>query len=166
MYYLTLFMIFSILGFLFENVIAIFMAETANSGILYGPWTPIFGIGILIILLIGKIVSNLKLNKKTEIFLFFVAATIMLTLIEFIAGHLIERFLDESYWDYSKLPLNIGKYISVEISLFWGLLATLINYYIYPKLKNLLKQIPNKITICLTFLFIVDIIIKFINSVG
>lgn len=159
MYYLTLFIIFSIFGFIFENIISVFEGIAANSGILIGPWTPIYGLAILIILLLNKSLKKLNLNKKLEVFLFFIVIIIVLTVLEYIGGHLINKYLHQTFWDYSNLYFNYGKYISLEVSLAWGIIAIVINYYIYPKMEYYLKQIPKLLTIILTLILIMDIII-------
>ena len=43
MYYINLFFIYSLLGFLFENFLNIITNATFNSGVLYVPWTFIYG---------------------------------------------------------------------------------------------------------------------------
>ena len=53
-YYLNIFFLLSILGHIIENFIYVHV----DSGILFGPWTPIYGIGTLVIIGINNILKN------------------------------------------------------------------------------------------------------------
>ena len=72
MYYVNVFFVFSFLGFLFENVLNIFTNDNFNSGILYGPWTFIYGIGALLIVFLNKFFGTISYEKmeKSHSFLF------------------------------------------------------------------------------------------------
>ena len=54
MYYINYFFIFAIIGHLIETI----GTPGFKSGILYGWWTPVYGFGIVIILLIGKFLDK------------------------------------------------------------------------------------------------------------
>ena len=49
MYYLNYFFIFSIFGHLFETLLFKFMNKNLKSGFLYGYWTPVYGLGVVLI---------------------------------------------------------------------------------------------------------------------
>lgn len=114
MYYLNYFFIFSFLGHLVESLL------NGKSGILFGFWTPIYGFGVVTILLINKIIEKkLKLSgSKKFITLFFISA-LLLSSIEVVSGYLIELLFNKSLWNYSKLTFNIGKYTALEMALIW-----------------------------------------------
>ena len=163
MYYVNIFFIFSFLGFLFENGLNLFTNDTFNSGILYGPWTFIYGIGALLIVVLNKFLSQYHLKKWKEVILFYIGITIFMTLVEFSGGMLIEILFHRSYWDYTNMKFNYGKYICLEVSLAWGLLATLINYLVLPWINKFEKKIPLFVSIIFIILFIVDILFTVIN---
>ncbi len=163
MYYINIFFIFSFIGFLFENVLNIFTNDTFNSGILYGPWTFIYGIGALLIVVVNKFLNQYRLKKVKEIILFYLIVTILMTLVEFSGGMLIENIFHRVYWDYTNMRFNYGKYICLEVSLVWGLMATLINYLVLPLINKFEKKIPWFITIIFVILFIIDIVFTLIN---
>lgn len=163
-YYINIFFIYSILGFLFESILMMVSGNHFfNSGVLYGPWAFIYGIAIFILMLLDKFLKERKLPKWGELVLFYIGATILMTLIEFIGGNLIEKIFHLVYWDYTNMAHNFGNYICLEISLFWGLFATLVNYLLTPLTKKLAKKIPWYVTILLIILFIADIIATIIN---
>ena len=163
MYYVNIFFIFSFLGFLFENILNIFTNDTFNSGILYGPWTFIYGIGALLIIGVYKFLAQYHLKKWKEVLLFYLLITVFMTLVEFSGGMLIENIFHRTYWDYTNMRFNYGKYICLEVSLAWGVLATFINYVVMPKVKIVAKKIPTLVTIGISVLFIVDIICTLLN---
>ena len=83
MYYIKYFFITSILGFIIETII------NGKSGILYGPYTPVYGIGCIIILLIYEKNKKRNIKKTTKIIITIITSTILLTLAELIGGLLI-----------------------------------------------------------------------------
>ena len=163
MYYVNIFFIFSFIGFLFENVLNIFTNDNFNSGVLYGPWTFIYGIGVLLMVIVYKFLQQYHLKKWKEVVLFYIIITIVMTLVEFSGGMLIETIFHRTYWDYTNMRFNYGKYICLEVSLAWGLLATFITYLVLPFINKLEKKIPWFVSVGLIILFIVDIIFTLIN---
>lgn len=166
MYYINCFFVYSIIGFMFENVIGIILGNPFNSGILYGPITPIYGLGVILILTISKyFFIHLHLPRWLETIISFFTLIIILTLLEFIGGILIEKIFNTVFWDYSNLKFNIGKYISLEISFLWGILALFIIYIIHPILDNFIKNIPYFITYISIIIFIIDLIITIYTKI-
>ena len=163
MYYVNIFFIFSFIGFLFENVLNIFTNDNFNSGVLYGPWTFIYGIGVSLMVIVYKFLQQYHLKKWKEVVLFYIIITIVMTLVEFSGGMLIETIFHRTYWDYTNMRFNYGKYICLEVSLAWGLLATFITYLVLPFINKIEKKIPWFVSVGLIILFIVDIIFTLIN---
>jgi len=58
MYYLNVFFAFSIIGHLLENI----FNSHIDSGILLLPWTPIYGVGVIIIIFINNIIKRFELS--------------------------------------------------------------------------------------------------------
>lgn len=165
MYYLNNFFIFSILGHIFESIIFIFLNNDGYSGIFFGPWTPVYGIGIIIIILINKILDKLNIKLFSKIILSFFIYAITLSLIEFIGGISIEILFHKVFWNYSNHKLNIGKYISIEMALLWGIVSC-IYLFIFKRLTDkIIKKIPKYITWVLVIIFIIDIILTIIDKI-
>ena len=88
MYFFKYFFITSILGFFIESI----LWHGHESGILYGPWTPIYGIGADIILLLSQYFFRiLHIAKWREIVIVFFIVMVVLTFIEWLGGILIEK---------------------------------------------------------------------------
>ena len=86
MYYLNYFFIMSLIGHFIET----FIYADGSSGILLAPWTPVYGIGTILILLINKVINKYIKNKYVKIILLFLSSMIILSIIEAIGGYLIE----------------------------------------------------------------------------
>lgn len=165
MYYLNTFLLYSILGFLLETIRSFFVNSKFTSGILYGPWTPIYGIGIVIVILISNyLFAHLHLSRWVETFITFIIITIVLTLLEWIGGVLIEKIFHVVFWDYSKEALSIGKYISLSKSLIWGVESIIFIYVLKPLLEGVIKRVPVPVTVILTLLMLSDLILTFVNK--
>jgi len=148
---------------MFENILTFFIKSNFNSGILYGPWTFIYGIAIFFLMFMNKFVEKLKFNKWLKVIIFFVMSAIMMSIIEFCGGMLIEKLFHVVYWDYINMKFNFGHYICLEAAIFWGLFATLVNYLIRPSLEKLARKVPKVITIIFICLFIIDIVATALN---
>ena len=160
MYYLNMFFTFSILGHFIEN----FFYHSKDSGILYGYWTPIYGLGVIIIITISNILAKKKLKKQVYLLSLFFISAFILSLIELIGGYLIELIFHKVFWDYSNMPLNIGKYTSIPMSFTWGISSILFIYIIKPPMEIIIKKIPRYITYTLSILFLIDIIFTLFKS--
>ena len=159
MYTLNNFFIYSIFGFLFETICSLIFGFHGESGILFGPWTPVYGFGIIVSFYINKKLENKIKKIKLKNVLLFLTTTIILTILEQIGGMLIEAIWNTSFWDYTKLKFNIGKYISLETSLLWGIGSVLITNYLKPYTDKLNKKIPKVITYILTISLVIDVIL-------
>ena len=131
MYLLNCFFIYSILGFLLESTFNLIVIHHFKSGILYGPWTPVYGIGaILTIIISKKIFKKLKTSPLKETLITFLILAITLTITEWLGGILIEKLFSITMWNYKNFNFNIGKYITLEMTLIWGLISIFLIYFI------------------------------------
>lgn len=154
MYYINIFFIFSFLGHIIENIVY----TKVDSGILYGLWTPIYGIGTIAIILINKYLNKLKIKTIFKIPLLFLTSAIFLSIIETIGGYYIEIVFGRIFWSYKNHFIPIGKYTSVQMMLLWGIASILLIYLILPIINKLIKKIPKTLTTIFIYLFISDII--------
>lgn len=159
MYYLNTFFIFSILGHIIETI----LMPHISSGIMFGPWTPIYGIGVIFILLINKFLSKRKISKAYYPLFIFITSAVVLSIIEFIGGLLIEILFGRIFWDYSDEMLHIGKYASLKMSLIWGISALVVTYILKPLIDRYIEKIPKLITYVLAFIFTIDIILTLLH---
>lgn len=157
MYYINYFFLYSIIGHLIESIVYLFCK--GHSGILYGFWTPVYGIGIVIILLIDKLLKRFKLNKFLYILILFLASSILLTISEFLGGVFIDRVFDMTLWNYESHKFNIGKYISLEMAVVWGVASLIFMFTLKPISDKIVKKIPRWLSWILIILMSIDFLI-------
>ena len=114
---LWLFFIYSFLGWVLETAAAtVKQKKFANRGLVNGPFCVIYGIAALFM------TFGLQELRGVWLFLF---ATIYATVIEWVAGHLIEKAFKARWWDYSRIKWNLDGYICIPASFIWGALGYL-----------------------------------------
>lgn len=157
-YYSNLFYIFSILGFLIEKI----FNPARDSGILFGCWTPVYGLGVVVTIYIyNQISKKVKTNKIIKLIISFLIGLIVLTTLEYLGGFLLEKFTHITFWDYSKEKLSIGRYTSLKMALIWSISSIFIIYIIKPISEKYVKKIPKIVTYILIVLYIIDSILTF-----
>jgi len=154
---INIFLFYSILGNLFERIIMYFIDKNYISGFMNTIFTPIYGIAAIIILFIHKKI-NIK-NKLLKIIIEFLLYAVILSILEFLGGIIIEKVFNKIFWNYDKFKYNIGKYVSLETSLLWGLMSLITLYLINPLYKKFESKIPKTLTILLSVFFIMNLII-------
>ncbi|MBP3920889.1 MAG: putative ABC transporter permease [Bacilli bacterium] len=159
MYYIKYFFLTSILGFFLESVVW----RGHESGILYGPWTPVYGIGsIIIIFLSDKILKKKNLNCFIKFVILIFSCILLLSLAELVGGLLIEKLFCISFWDYSNYKYNVGKYICLEMSIIWGIASIIFVVVLRPVMDIIIRKIPDFIVYFVLVLFLVDLIFTFL----
>ena len=138
--YILYFFIYSCIGWILETIYAfIVLGHFDNRGFLLGPLCPIYGFGMLILIIC---LSNYKGNNLK---LFFVAA-VVLTYFEYVAGFVLEVIFDLKWWDYTNDFLNINGRVCLPFALAWGVIAILVVNYIHPFTEKITNKLLNKIT--------------------
>lgn len=155
MYYLNYFFTFSILGHVLES----FFYKNGESGILYGFWTPVYGIGVVLILIIEKVLDKYNIKGLHKAVLLFITSATVLSLIEASGGYLIKWVLHKELWNYTHYKFNIGRYAAVEMGLIWGGASILFVYIIKPLFNKIISKIPKFLTYICSLLFIIDFIL-------
>lgn len=159
---INIFFVYSIIGFIYESIVNLIQMGSFESGFMYGPWTPIYGISVLIILFINKKVSIRCNNKITKLFLVALISFVTLTIIEYLSGNLLQILFKKVYWNYSGLRFSFGKYIALEVSLIWAIMSIII-VIIHPKIEKYIKKIPKYLSYILIFSFAIDLIMSLIK---
>lgn len=164
MYYINSFLLYSVLGFIMESCLYKIMSIDNYSGFMYGPVTPVYGVGVIFILLIHKyIIEKMRTYNIIKIIITFIVCCICLTIIEFVGGFLLEKIFDIELWNYSDKKYNFGKYICLEISIAWGLVSVFFIYIVKPFMDKFIKRIPRKATYLFICLFFIDLCLVFIK---
>lgn len=129
-----LFFAYSFLGWVLETVSsAVKQKKFVNRGLINAPFCVLYGVGAVLITMICQ---------ELSVFWLFVYSLILSTLLEWTAGHLIERFYHEKWWDYTDMPWNLDGYICAPVSVLWGILSLVMMKWGNPLLTALFHLIP------------------------
>lgn len=162
-YYLNCFIIYSILGFILESSLYKYKTSPHYSGILYGPFTIIYGFGcIFLILLDEHLFKKLKVNIILKIIIIYLLSALVLTLTELSGGLILKYIFNTEMWNYTKKAFNIGKYICLEMSAIWGFLGVLFIYFVRPFFDKIFKILSPKFTYSFSILIAINLIITLI----
>lgn len=159
-----LFIIGSVLGYIFEMIVVLFQNGCFESrqGLIYGPFTPVYGMGVIIYYVMLK---NFKTKDKVKVFL---ATAVLGGVTEYLCSVLQEKLFGTVSWDYSNLIFNINGRTSLLHCTYWGIAGILYIVYIEPILERV-KQVEDKlvfkvITIVLFIFLIFDISISWLAA--
>ena len=127
--------IYSFLGWCLESIYkTIILKKPVNSGFLYGPFCPMYGIGAIIMIQLGKLSNNV-----VGIFLI---AFIVFSVWEYIVAVILEKLFKTKYWDYSSLKFNIQGRVCLKNSIYWGILGVILMFIIQPNMSTFVSKIP------------------------
>ncbi len=137
MYLFWIFLFYSVLGFLIEVGYARFTGEAKRDRKcrLLLPVCPVYGLGALGIQLLPEALRQNPL-------LLFPAAVLVCTGAELLAGLFYERVFLVCFWDYSHLPLHLGRHVCLRFALCWGALTLALYYLLHPAVAGLAAAIP------------------------
>lgn len=121
-----------------------------NPGFLVGPALPIYGIGGVILYLLCSINLSFISSKVLQVIVLMIIATILMTVIEYIAGVISIKFFKNRLWDYSKRWGNIQGIICPLFSLIWGVCCLLFYFLVFPWVGVAAEFVSNNI-ICMFF---------------
>ena len=159
-----LFLIYSFLGWCVEvSFVAVTLGQVVNRGFLNGPVCPIYGVGMLVVLLVLEPVSQ-------HLLLLFLGGMLLCSLVELAGGWILEKVFHTRWWDYSNQPFNLGGYICLGFSLMWGLAVTFAVRLIHPLIMGFLAWIPHTLgivlgTVCY-ILLAADMVMTLITIIG
>ena len=161
---LKLFLIYAFLGWCVEVCfVAVTSGQVVNRGFLNGPVCPIYGVGMLGVLLLLEPLAN-------HLGLLFLLGMILCSVVEFLGGWIMEKIFHTRWWDYSDRPFNLNGYICLGISLLWGLSVAFVVRLVHPLIFSLVCLIPHLLALILTIvlyaLFLADFIVTLVTIIG
>ncbi len=150
-----LFVIGCFLGFILETLWHYFKYNLwiNKQGLLYGPFKPIYGFGLIIIIL-----TMYRFQNK-NILIRFGIGVIVGSAFEYFGSIFQEFVFGTETWNYSNFNYNISGRIYLPYCLAWGFIA-LICLKFYPKLKQLISKINLRLKIIVTIIISVFMIIN------
>lgn len=135
-----LFVIGSIIGYVVETIVAVFQNGCFESrkGLIYGPFTPVYGIGIIIYYIL---LNNMNTKNKTKVFLITIVAG---GTIEYLCSLVQEKVFGTISWDYSNLLFNINGRTSLLHCTYWGIAGILYATYLKPIINKVRIHLNKK----------------------
>ena len=111
-----IFMIGSMIGYIVEMIVGFVQNGhfVSRQGLLYGPFTPVYGIGILVYYVFF---SFIKTRDKKYVFLF---SMIIGGVTEYLCSYVQERVFGTVSWDYSQWLFNINGRTTLIHCTYWG----------------------------------------------
>lgn len=129
------FILYSFLGWCLESVYkSILQRKTVNSGFLYGPFCPMYGLGAIMMIELSRISKN--------VIVIFILGFLVFSIWEYIVAVILEKLFKTKYWDYSNIKFNIKGRVCLKNSIYWGILAVLLTFIIQPLIEKFTNIIP------------------------
>lgn len=135
-----LFVLGAFLGDVVETVYCRFSLGKwmSRSSLVWGPFSIVWGAAIA-----GATALLYKYKDKSRLFLF-CAGTLLGGAYEYCCSVVGEIVFGKIFWDYSKIPLNLGGRINLVFCFFWGFAAVIWFKAIYPVVNRWIERIPIK----------------------
>ena len=162
----TFFIVYSFIGWVIEVVFHVVVAgKIINRGFLNGPVCPVYGFGMISVLLIYNLVGS------SNTVVVFIEGVVFTTLIELVAGFILDKFFHARWWDYSKMPMNLNGYICVGFSLIWGLAVVFVikiaHVFVYSITSGFIPEsIGWPVLIAMYAVFITDTVVTALTLIG
>lgn len=142
-----IFIIYAFLGWCSEVAFAaVNKGKFVNRGFLNGPVCPIYGVGMLIVVLC-------LWSLRDRPLLLFLGSALLTTALEFVTGFVLERVFHDKWWDYSDMPFNIKGYVCLKFTILWGLAASFIIGAIHRFIYMLIEKTPFVLGVILLAVF-------------
>ena len=134
------FVIYSFFGWCLEVIFhAVTQGKVINRGFLNGPFCPVYGFGVIgVFILVNTLSSRLPQEGigHVNLLVLFIGGTVLATLVELIAGWLLDVLFHARWWDYSNHPFNFHGYICLSFSLVWGLAIVMVVEVLHPYINR------------------------------
>ncbi len=152
-----LFIIGSIIGYIVEMIVALFQKGYFESrkGLIYGPFTPVYGFGIVIYYIV---LNNIKTDNKIKIF---TITMIIGGITEYLFSLIQEKIFGTISWDYSNLIFNINGRTSLLHCIYWGTAGIIYSMYLKPIIGNMEQKIE---TNCLKIVTVITVVFMIFNA--
>lgn len=150
------FYIYAFIGWCIEVIYSGVMKNRfVNRGFLNGPLCPVYGLGFYgITLLLKPVIGNF-----TELFL---GSMLITTAIELVAGFILYKAFGLRWWDYSENKLNLGGFICLRFSIYWGIAGSFAMLTVHPMVSALVTGVPKIVKLMLlgimTIVFVLDLV--------
>lgn len=143
-----LFLIGSIFGCIYETIICILDRGhfEFRQGLIYGPFVPIYGIGLLLLVVVA--------SHKKHLYSIFLSCAFLGGITEYICSWVQENIFGTISWSYTKNWMNFDGRTSPFHMLIWGVLGVLFIKLVYPYVQKMLSFLIKKERLIITHILI------------
>lgn len=150
----------SVIGFVVETLwcYARLGFFESRQGLLYGPFTPVYGLGALLFT-----IALYRFRHRNSWIIFF-SSMVLGGALEYVCSFLQEKLFGTVSWEYSNSALNLHGRTNLTYSVFWGVLGLIFIKHTLPSLTRWIEKIPSQLGIILTRVLLVFMAINIVLS--
>lgn len=153
------FVIGCLIGTYYEEILwYVRFGEWVNrQGMIYGPFSPIYGLGVAIfVVILGKY------NEKRSWLKTWMYAALIGGGTEFLTSWIADVCFGVVFWDYSHMFLNIMGRTTIPFMIGWGIGGTILMKVIYPFVSKWVEKVPYRIAYPIYIISVIFITIDLI----
>ena len=154
------FTFYSVIGWCYEVFLEVLVYRWGftNRGVLFGPYTPVYGFGALaFLLLVYPVIRNKKGGKKLAFIpVVFLLCMLIATAIELGTSYILEALTGSWPWQtYADYAINFQARIALSPSVRFGLGGVLFLYVLQPLFEKICEKLGPKRVKTLAIVFLV-----------
>lgn len=152
-----------IIGTYYEEILWFirFHERVNRQGIFYGPFSPIYGLGISIfVIFLGRNAEKRSWLKTWAWSALIGGCT------EYATSLIAEKIFGSTIWDYSNVPTNINGRTTLLFMIFWGLGGMVLMKLVYPFISKWIEKIPYRIGQPIFYIALALMIVDLVLSYG
>lgn len=139
--YINIFFLFSMLGRLGEWMMyPIIKKSVIKRGFLKGPYCPIYGFGVVLIIFI------LNLGIKNNL-IFAIILGLLVAILEYLVSYMLEKIFNKRWWNYSGYKFNLNGRIALQYIVSFVVYGLIFKIWVYPHIFNWVGMINQNILI-------------------
>lgn len=164
--------VISFLGFVLENLWLLVTKGYINNRNMSAPF--LIGYGLLVVAIYFFLgipsknvifaLSDKRISKKLNIILYFIICLLIVSIGEILLGNIVEKLCGIEYWNYSCLPMHIGKYTSIPTSIGFAAIITFFMNSCFVPIMTIISNIPHNARRIIALVLIVIMTLDFIES--
>lgn len=167
--YFFSFMLYCFIGWIYEVILEFSYGNGfVNRGFLHGPYLPVYGFGALLIIFTITKFSKKKFHIGKVLItpiIVFILIFLLTSVVEYIAGVILDVFFNKRLWDYSDEFLNINGLVCLSASTRFAFGGTIFLYILQPCFEMLIKKMPKILQSVLCISLFIIILTDFIITI-
>ena len=163
------FMLYCFIGWIYEVILEFSYGHGfVNRGFLHGPYLPVYGFGALLVLFTIRPFSRKRIHIGKILItpvIVFLLIFVLVTVVEYCAGVILDVGFGKQLWDYSDEILNINGIVCLFASLKFATGGTVFLYLLQPLFEKFIGVIPKVLANVLFVLLFTTIFVDFLVTV-